>query len=235
MNIAITDNMGSEEKLQKYSQWLVSGDSSVNIIVLSYLRDNISELSSCEGLVLTGGNDVDPSLYGGNVRHPKLGLLDYKRDDFERKVLDKALDRSLPILGICRGLQIANVHFGGTLIPDIIEQGHPSHESTNGTELRHQVTLTETGLLSKIVGTKSGEINSCHHQAADKPGKNLRSTGFSNDGIIEALEFNEGGYPAFFHLVQWHPERMKDSSNPFCKNILDSFITSTKQKIHINI
>jgi putative glutamine amidotransferase len=234
MKIAITDNMGSEHKLQLYLDWLYRADPAMEIIKVSYILDNLAELSRCSGVIMTGGSDVDPLLYGGNAKHPKLGTVDRKRDDFERNVIDNALKNKLPLMGICRGLQIANVHLGGDLIPDLGEAGHQVHEAGEVKETRHRITVTGSGILSESAEIKCGEINSYHHQAALNPGKGLRVTGLSDDGIIEAMEFTEGACPSFFLLVQWHPERMNDDANPFCKNILHSFLLATKTKDNIH-
>lgn len=230
MKIAITDNMGSEHKLQLYLDWIKSASRQTEIVKLSYTSNNIADLAACSGVMLTGGSDVDPALYGGDVRHPKLGAIDRKRDEFERTVIDKALENEIPLLGICRGLQIANVHLGGELILDLGEAGHPSHEAGKEKENRHPISVTGTGILLESAGVNSGEINSYHHQAALKPAKDLQVTGLSGDGIIEAMEFNKGVYPSFFLLIQWHPERMNDAANPFCGSIIDAFLLATKKR-----
>ena len=129
MRIAVTDTLGPEDKFQNYITWLQEGAVQVDCTRVSYRLDNLGEVDSCDALVLTGGHDVDPSLYGDHSYHPTIKNIDRKRDDFERKALDRAFARRLPVLGICRGLQLANVYFGGTLIPDIIEAGFPSHRS----------------------------------------------------------------------------------------------------------
>lgn len=234
MKIAITDNMGSEHKLQMYLDWLKNTEPRMEVVRLSYKLENLNELSKCSGVIMTGGSDVDPALYGGNANHPKLGLVDRKRDDFERTVIDGALNRELPLLGICRGLQITNVHLGGTLVQDLAEIGHELHEAGKETETRHPISVTARGLLEDSTGVIAGDINSYHHQAALEPGSDLRVTGLSPDGIIEAMEFEPGVYPSFFLLVQWHPERMNDTANPFRKNILDRFILATKTKDNIH-
>ncbi|MFI5252669.1 MAG: gamma-glutamyl-gamma-aminobutyrate hydrolase family protein [Bacteroidota bacterium] len=230
INIALTDTMGTWHKLQLYIDWLKSGSFPLNIIVLSYKENNLTELAKCSGVVMTGGGDVDPAIYGGDPGHPKLKSVDRKRDDFERTVIGDALDKTMPFLGICRGLQITNVHLGGDLIPDLAEKGFGNHEAGKENETRHAITVAKPGVLRNISEREAGDVNSYHHQAAGRPGRNLEVTGRSDDGIIEAMEFTKGIYPAFFLLVQWHPERMKDIANPFCKNILDAFLEAVRVK-----
>jgi putative glutamine amidotransferase len=228
MKIAITDNMGSEHKLRFYHEWLKKPDESLELVNLSYARDNLHDMDSCVGVVLTGGGDVDPELYHGQKNHRKLHGVDRKRDDFERAVIDSAIRHEMPFLGICRGLQIANVHFGGTLIQDLGEKGHPSHVTRGQFDQRHPITLLGNSLLHSIVGVGEGDVNSSHHQAAAKIGSGLVGVAKAIDGIKEALEFERGTYPTFFLLVQWHPERMNDESNPFCNNIRLAFLQSCK-------
>lgn len=223
MRIAITDNMGSEQKLQKYFDWLKQGGEQIDIITLSYRNENIAELPRCGGLVLTGGNDVDPRLYGGDMINPKMKGVDPKRDDFERKAIDTAIRRGIPLLGICRGLQIVNVHFGGTLVEDLDEAGFQGHTSRGNIERRHAVSIETGSMMHHAAGVTVGEINSYHHQAADQPGPGLQITGRSPDGVTEAIEPAEKSIPSFLLLVQWHPERMKDLTNPFCSGVREEF------------
>ncbi len=226
MIIGITDNMGSEHKLQQYLDWLQRGDASIRTTILSYKNDNLQELRNCNGLLLTGGGDVDPFLYGADVKHPKLGHVDRKRDDFERSAIDLALEHQMPLLGICRGLQLANVHFGGTLIPDLDEIGSTIHQVRNEVEQRHVVNIDHDSLLAQFSGIPEGEVNSSHHQAAAEPGNDLRVVARSDDGIAEALEFRDSLSRPFFLLVQWHPERMKDFHNPLTQGILRHFLAA---------
>jgi putative glutamine amidotransferase len=227
MLIGVTDTLGSEHKFQKYLDWLQHGSKDVKTLTLSYKLDNIEALKRCDGLVLTGGHDVDPALYGGSSQHPKIVDVDRKRDDFEFQALECAMNANLPVLGICRGLQLANVFFGGTLIPDLEERGYRSHLSQQDTmEYSHPVVVEERSKLCEIANCEAGIINSSHHQAALIPGKGLQVVGRSDDGVIEAMELTEHGSIPFFLLVQWHPERMKDAENPFTTNIRKGFLCS---------
>jgi len=230
MRIAVTDTLGSEHKFQKYIDWLQSVDDTVECVKMSYRLDNRKEIESCDGLVLTGGHDVDPSLYGGPVDHPAIIDVDRKRDDFEMEVLSCALQRRIPVLGICRGLQLANVYFGGTLIPDLPEAGFPSHKHDVPNK-RHGIAIDNDCFLHSLVHVTSGEINSSHHQAVDHAGPKLKVVARSSDGVVEALEFaRRGDYP-FFLLVQWHPERMDDSGNPLSIKLLQHYLYSIQKEI----
>jgi len=226
MKIAVTDTMVSEDKYKFYSDWLTEGNPDVEIVKLSYLLGNISGLDKCGGIVLSGGNDVDPSLYHGPSGHPRIKDADPKRDDFERKLLDRALAGCMPLLAICRGIQLVNVHFGGTLIPDIEEAGYRSHRTEGKTENFHRVSLDRSSVLFEITGAAAGTVNSHHHQGIDVPGRGLKIIARADDGIIEAMEFDME--MPFGVLLQWHPERMRNSKNPLESRIKEKFISTIK-------
>jgi putative glutamine amidotransferase len=222
MIIGVTDTLDPEHKYKRYIDWLKRGDASVECRLLSYVNgDEARVVDSCDAIVLTGGHDVDPALYGGSVHHPKLGRVDRKRDDFERSVLDRALAGEKPVLGICRGLQIANVHFGGTLLLDLEESGYQRHRGESG-DCTHAIAIAEGSMLRSVTRIGDGNVNSSHHQAVAVPGPGLRVVACSTDSVIEAMERTEAS--SFFLLVQWHPERMEDFDNPLSRGILNLFI-----------
>ncbi len=160
-------------------------------------------LGDSAGLVLTGGSDVDPALYG-EPRQAETEPPDEERDALEASMLEKALAQDLPILAICRGLQILNVSQGGTLIQHVAplhrhERSDVSHELPV-----HPVTIQPDTLLSTIAGTNTWEVNSRHHQAVRTVAGNLRVSAFDpEDCTIEALEHPDR---RFVLAVQWHPE-----------------------------
>lgn len=208
-------------KIQYYVDWLKSLDSNVAIKNLHHLNNTPEDLLECTSLLLPGGSDVNPMLYGQNNDLVLSRNIDDDRDKFERELLEVALKNKLPILGICRGLQLVNVHLGGTLHQDI-----PNHKGNEGSDLDHIIKVFDNSLLKEITGTDNGKVNSSHHQAVDKVADDLVVTTVSeNDNVIESLEWKdkENKYPLL--LVQWHPERMSDkSTNPFSKGILNWFL-----------
>ena len=226
MTIGLTDTLGSEHKFRKYIEWLGKGGSDIECVALSYRLDNFPAVDSCDAIVLTGGHDVDPALYHGPSGHPAIVNVDRHRDDFERRVVDHALAAKIPFLGICRGLQLVNVHLGGTLIPDVESAGFSNHRSDHDAERRHDIVVEGKSVLRSIVGGTTGNTNTSHHQAALALGSGLRAVAHSSDGLIEAIELVDPGEERWFLLVQWHPERMGDAENPFCKNVLTSFVSS---------
>jgi putative glutamine amidotransferase len=124
-------------------------------------------------------------------------------------------------------MQLANVYFGGTLIPDIEEAGFSAHRSKDPeTVCSHPIVVGKDSQLRNIVGTENGSVNSSHHQAVGSPGSGLRVAARAADGIIEALELSDGEPEGFFLLVQWHPERMTEPENPFSRRILDIFFST---------
>lgn len=162
-----------------------------------------------DGLLLTGGDDVPPEAYGQKpLKQTKT--LSPKRHAFEKMMLEAYLPTGKPILGICRGLQQTNVIRGGTLVQDIPSQiGTDVTHRGEGTPT-HMVKIEPGTKLRSILSVPSVQVNSNHHQAARKIGKNLRVAARSADGLIEALEFTDGGFGL---LVQWHPERIADAEH----------------------
>src|SRR5262249_54761390 len=151
----------------------------------SYVRDNLKELDECDGLILTGGHDVDPRMYGAPQGHPKVVEVDQQRDTFERKALEQALNGGIPVLGVCRGLQVANVHFGGTLIQDLRESGRVIHEGAPLTAPGHTIDVMKESGLERITGCQQGLVNTSHHQAALEVGTGLKITARAADGVCE--------------------------------------------------
>lgn len=227
LHVALTDSMGSPVKAAHYRAWIERWIPGVEIHLLSYLRDNLAELEQCSGLVLSGGGDVNPVLYNRPDAVQTASEVDEKRDTFEFSVIDAALRRRMPVLGICRGTQLFNVYHGGSLMPDIEMAGYPSHRAGTS-DRRHGVEIVSGTSLHATSGVVSGEVNSAHHQAIDRIGGGLRIAARSTDGIIEAIEWDNAGSRAPVQLVQWHPERMDDVESSLAKALILHF-TSTIQ------
>ena len=154
------------------------------------------------GLLLTGGTDIDPALYG-QEREPETDVPDSERDQCELRLLEQATARDLPIFAICRGLQILNVFFGGTLqqhLPDT--SGHRSRPADKA-EPVHSVSIERDSLLAGACEALALDVNSRHHQAVARLGSGLRITAKARDGVIEAIEHAD---KLFVLAVQWHPE-----------------------------
>ncbi len=171
-------------------------------------EESIDLFGECDALLLTGGEDVDPACYNA-APHPRLGTVDLRRDANELALVADARARDLPILAICRGIQLLNVACGGSLIQDIPSQ-RPSAIAHNPATPRHRaahlVTLSEGSRLGQILETHEFSANSFHHQAIDGVGAGLVVAATAPDGIIEGLESRD---PLEWIVgVQWHPEEL---------------------------
>ncbi|CAF1197243.1 unnamed protein product [Rotaria sordida] len=210
-----------------YERWFLDAPTKVDIIRLSYHLNNIDDIDKCQGIVLSGGEDVDPRRYKrpdllGQV---ELTDIDEKRDEFEWEVIERTLKLQLPILGICRGMQLFNVYHGGTLIFDIPKITKiDGHAKIQGMDQRHEIHVAEKSLLNEITGCVKGAVNSSHHQCVDILGKNLFAAARAEDPIVEAVQWQNAYECPFFLGVQWHPERMVDQDSPFSYNIRQAFL-----------
>jgi putative glutamine amidotransferase len=173
-------------------------------------------LPRLDGLVLSGGGDIDPARYGA-VRDKACGPANPARDEAELELYRGALTAGLPLLGICRGLQVINVALGGTLhqhLPDLV--GHDGHSPEVSGYGSHKVSVAPGSQLSAALGRTEAAVPTHHHQAIDRLGAGLVATAWTDDGVIEAVEF-EAAEPgssagAFMLAVQWHPEVGDDLS-----------------------
>jgi putative glutamine amidotransferase len=168
-------------------------------------------LSLIDGLLLAGGADIDPSAYGQQAHHATNGTVP-ERDSFEIALVRAAIEQDLPVLGICRGMQLINVARGGTLVQHLPEHlGHQEHRRSIGSfdDAEHEVELAEGTLAMRVVGEDRHATKSHHHQGVDRLGDGLLISAISAlDGLPEAIELPE---KRFVLGVQWHPEADGDS------------------------
>jgi len=171
---------------------------------------SIAVLERIDGLVLAGGGDLEPASYGGQT-HATNYMMDGERDAFELRLLDRALTAGLPVLAICRGMQILNVAFGGDLHAHIPERygGRIAHRLPPREPVQHDVSVREGSRLAGAVGALRIQVMSWHHQAVDSVGEGLEVVAHADDGVIEALEFDDS---AWVVGVQWHPELDADEN-----------------------
>lgn len=165
-------------------------------------------LAPLDGLVLSGGGDLDPVLYGAEA-HEKTYMVDRERDDFELALARHALACRMPLLAICRGLQVLNVVAGGSLVAHVPDTYGDSvtHRAPPRDPIPHAVdVLASDSLLAQALGPGRAEVMSWHHQAVDALGHGLRVTARAEDGLIEAFEPEPGAAGGWTVAVQWHPE-----------------------------
>jgi putative glutamine amidotransferase len=164
-----------------------------------------------DGILFTGGNDLDPSAFGQS-RHPKAVPVDPARQIFEMALLKGLENRQMPALGICMGLQLMNVYRGGSLhqfLPDVAREKSLEHRKLSEELLRHSVTLDTTSQIGAAIGKPEISVNTYHKQSVDKLGKGLKVIATAPDGVIEGFE--DPTLP-LFAAIQWHPERLTRES-----------------------
>jgi putative glutamine amidotransferase len=226
MTIGLTYT-GTDWKHENYVRWLRDGE---DIEVIKLARED-GEFAECDALVLSGGVDIHPDLYGGALEYRENRGWNRARDEFEVEVLKAAWGRGLPVLGVCRGLQLINVVKGGTLVQDLGVLGDEVHQNVPEDKL-HGVVLEGDGLLKGIIGKGEGIVNSAHHQAIGMLGEGLRINCRAEDGTIEGIEWVRPAERSFMLAVQWHPERMYVHGlpeAPFYRAIRDKFINEIKK------
>ena len=177
-------------------------------VLLPSVGEDTTALSAVHGLVLAGGADVDPARYG-HEPHAKT-VSRPERDGFEFALARAALDRGLPVLAVCRGMQVLNVALGGTLTQHLPEvAGHTEHQPAPAVYGHTRVTLTEGSRVARILGSEV-KVQCYHHQSVREPAPGLDAVGWAADGTIEAVEA-----PGFVLGVQWHPEQDLDDVRLF--------------------
>ena len=196
---------------ETYVQALVQAGANPVLIPSDLPEDVLGGLvQRLDGMLFSGGGDIEPHHYSAE-NHPSLSYLDSKRDQVEFFLLENILQSGMPFLAICRGIQVCNVHLGGTLYVDIPSQipGALKHSYSPAEIpidfLAHRVQVETGSRLAEIVGTSTVDVNSTHHQAIRELAPGLKPVAYSPDELIEAVELGDYGFGLG---VQWHPERL---------------------------
>jgi putative glutamine amidotransferase len=183
-----------------------------------------------DGLVLTGGGDIEPSRFG-EVSHPTVDEVSPARDDLELGLTRRAVAEDVPLFAICRGIQVLNVALGGTLVQDIPSewpnalahaQSAPRHEATHAVKIMGEGTH-----LGRMLGTLEIEVNSLHHQAIKRLGDGLREVAWAPDGIVEGVEIPGDG--RFVVGVQWHPEELV-THDQAARNLFEALVDAARRR-----
>lgn len=221
-----------DEYYRPYVNWLKANDSTIECIDMYHisLDSALMIFENCDGLLLTGGPDVFPGRYDQAYDTSRCGEIDYKRDTLEFALIEKALEMKMPILGVCRGEQILNIAMGGSLIVDIPTDFDTSiiHRCTDSYNCKHDVRIVKNSLLNKICKTDHYVSNSNHHQAVNNLANCFLASAFTNDSLIEAIEWKKPEGKSFLIAIQWHPERLSPY-NKLSYPIAERFLREAKK------
>lgn len=236
--IGITSSYEKEEGLRNYHRTTVSIDYTKGVVAgggiplvipVTEDREIIKEqLKLLDGLILSGGTDLNPFLYGEDFKEG-IHLVSPERDCCEMIIVEEFLKTGKPILGICRGHQLLNVYFHGTLFQDLKYYGKEvlQHRQEMYPELAtHQVHITEEENMLFALYGKQIATNSFHHQVIDILGEGLTAIAKTSDGIIEAFQKKDH---KFLYGIQWHPEMMTARGNQEMKKIFESFVEACQE------
>ena len=210
---------------KNYIDWIYGED----IIILDAytIKNTDSILKLADGIILTGGEDINPLEYNNTTNLKVCGDINYKRDTLERKLFDFAFENKIPLIGVCRGMQMMNVSSGGTLYGDIpTEIGTEVIHRNNG-EVYHEIALCDTSTLIFPIETDTIMVNSWHHQGLKIMPNHLRVIARSFDGLAEAIVMDKSIHP-FMIAVQFHPERL-GKDNVIHQTIRDNFFKEMKK------
>lgn len=204
---------GNRDQVFAYATYIDSlRDAGAVPVLIPPQQENAADvLDTLDGVLLAGGRDCDPALYG-EAGHPSVEPMDPRRQDNDLSLARLARKRGVPTLGVCLGLQVMNIAAGGALIQDIPSQHGTTIQHVSGPDdrVRHDVRIEAETRLARIIGAGDVNVNSSHHQAIGRVAEGLRVSAVAPDGIVEALE--DPAHP-FYVGVQWHPEDMQSEAS----------------------
>ncbi len=220
-----------------YSSWVErNGDNAtwINLYGLS-VDSALIVLNNCDGLLVTGGEDVYPDYYGKISDTSGCGAFDLYRDSLELASIEYAIGTKMPVFGVCRGLQILNIALGGTLIVDIPTNFDTSviHRQDDWQNCYHEVNVDTTSYIFTLGNVRSSTVNSNHHQGIENLGNGLLITSYTKDSLPESIEWIDKERDGFLLAVQWHPERM-EPMHPLSKNLANAFLSAASEYKKVN-
>ncbi len=217
-------------RLEVWNTYTAAVELAGGVPILLPVTDNAGhvgeQLDLIDGLILIGGDDYDPELYGAE-KHASTKLVHPDRQFYDLELARLAIRRKVPILAICGGHQLVNIVHGGSIsqhLPDILD-GAEEH-SGKPAQLIHQIEIEPDSMLARIAGTNELAVNSTHHQAVDKVGSGLRIAARSPQGVVEALEPKA---ESFLLCVQWHPERLA-ANHPQHLALFEALIETSQEE-----
>jgi len=226
--IIISCNEPTTIILSKASQNYVDWISDDNTVILDAYRisntDSILDLA--DGIIITGGEDINPLLYNDTSNLKVCDNIDHRRDTLEKKLFDYAFENKIPLIGVCRGMQMINVASGGSLFGDIPSEIGTEVIHRNNGEVMHEIALTESCPLIFPEGQDTFMVNSWHHQGLKNIPDGINVVARSFDGLPEAIYVDEKLHP-FMIAVQFHPERL-GSDNGIHKRMRQNFLNAVK-------
>jgi putative glutamine amidotransferase len=208
------------------------------VVTPAHAGESLRELYELlDGLILTGGEDVEPARYGEPARHPNVETVP-ERDGMEFALLERALADGLPVFAICRGIQVLNVALGGSLYQDLPRErsGPVLHDQAKTeppvprVQPSHVVTVRGGTQLGAIIGDGDHRVNSMHHQGLLRLGSGLVPVAQAEDGLVEAVEADESRASAFLVGVQWHPEELALGGDLASRRLFDAFVTAAAKR-----
>jgi putative glutamine amidotransferase len=233
----LTIVLSKQNSSSSYRHFIEKIDSTIKINWINAYETPLSQLTvdlkNADGIILTGGVDIHPALYGSDFDTIRCGTIDIKRDEIETTLLDHALEQGTPCLGVCRGLQFMNVHMGGSLHPHLPDTLSDIHRGKDGHSTKHEIYVTKAlGAIDIMRGIKSTTV-SHHHQGISRLADNLEAWAIAPDGLIEGIRHPDTTHYPFFIGVQWHPERSDPSgslASPIAAGFLRAILNKTGVK-----
>ncbi len=219
---------------QHYLNWFTKTDlgEDLELVLLSFEEPDQQAMEQCDAYVLTGGVDIDPVFYQGDPEYPnKPDSYQPDRDQFESDIYRHAKEKQVPLLAICRGMQLVHTLEGGKLIQDLGSQ-NSRHKKDTEEDKQHPLQLVPGSWLADWAGALTGQVNSAHHQALDPAtlSSNWRISARDETGLIEAIEWKDQRIHPFLLGVQWHPERMLNKEqNPLSQAIKEHFLQTIRE------
>jgi len=208
-----------------YVEWMM--DENTIILDASTIKNTDSILALADGIILTGGEDINPLEYSDTSNLRVCGTINFSRDTLERKLFNFAFKNKLPLIGVCRGMQMMNVASGGSLYGDIPSEIGTEVIHRNSGEVMHAIAIIDTCSLIFPIGTDTFMVNSWHHQGLKDISANLRVIARSFDGLPEAVLMEKSTHP-FMIAVQFHPERL-GQDNLIHQKMRDSFYKAMEE------